>query len=100
MSRNNRGGGNRSLMEFIAFIAVVLMGIWLAIHFIINQTGWVTLEGRMVNLLNFVAIALGAVVALYYSYFWARNAKWKGWFIVWVIALILVVVFLILGIAL
>jgi len=99
MARRGRGGGSNSkLMEMLAFVAVIALGVWVTIVFIINRWSPDFLTGTVVALLNTIAIALGALVALYYSYFYVRT-KGKAAFAVWVVALILIIVFLVLGIA-
>jgi len=96
MARGSGGGNNRSLMAFLAFIAVILIGVSLAIGFIFDrlviQIGGVDL----VWLINHVAVVLGAIVAMYYSYGYVRNRS-KGLFITWIIAVIVILVFVVLS---
>jgi len=96
MSKKNNSQSN-GLMPFVAFIAVLLLGLWALIVFIINAVDAIEISGRAVNALYSVGVALGAIVAAVYSYRFARS-KGMVWFIIWVIAIILIVVFIILGI--
>jgi len=93
----NKDKQSTGLMPFLAFVAVLLIGIWATIVFIINQIDGITIDGPIVGLLNAVGVALGAIVAAVYSFRFAR-ARGMVWFIIWVLAVIVIVVFIVLGI--
>ncbi|MCL2370009.1 MAG: hypothetical protein FWC80_02110 [Firmicutes bacterium] len=85
-------------MPLIAFLAVILIGIWAFIVFIINAIDAINIDGPFLAIIMNVGVILGALVAAYYSFAFART-RGKLWFILWVIAVILIVVFMVLGIS-
>ena len=97
MSRR-RGSNNQpiDLMQLLAFCAVILLGLWAFIIFIVNGTGFITIGGRGVQIINNIGVALGAIVAMFYSYRFART-RGTAWFVIWVIAVVVLIVFLVLG---
>jgi len=96
--RGNRGGGGgggrASLMSFAAFIAVLFIGGALILSFILGFFGGHA--GTISMWAHRIALIVGAIVTLYYSFFFARTKR-GFWFIAWVIAFIAIVLFLILG---
>lgn len=82
MGKNN----NSSIWPLIAFLVLIFM----AVAYILNWAG--IGSGHLM----LVAAILSAVMIGVYSYFWARP-KGMVWFIIWLVALIVVVVFILGG---
>lgn len=82
-------------LAFFSFVAVMLLGLALAISFTIGRV-WDS-AADIAGWIKNIAIAIALLVPLFYSYKAARRYG-KTWFILWIIAVILIVVFYIWGI--
>lgn len=86
------------IVKQLSFIAVLLMGLGIAIGV---AFGWI--HSATINnvgaWIKHIAIAIGLIALCMYSYYEARNHG-MSWFILWVVAVVLIVVFYILGIVL
>lgn len=94
--KSNNSGGD--LLGAIAFVAVLLMGLGIAIGVALNWTGNATIMS-IGNWLKNIAILLGLLVAIFYSYRAART-KTRVWFVLWIVAVVLIIVFYVIGISL
>jgi len=92
--RNNNSGGRPSLMSFAAFVAVIFIGAALVLSFILGFFGGHA--GTISMWAHRIALIVGAIVTLYYSFFYARTKRGLA-YIAWIIAFIAIVIFLILG---
>lgn len=93
MARRTRTRG--SWLALFSFIAVMLMGLGIAIGVILGN--WVSGAASVGNWIKNIAIAIGLLVPMFYSFYEARR-QGTVWFVLWVIAVILIIVFYILGI--
>ncbi len=91
--RSNGGRSNGSWLALFSFIAVMLLGLALAISLVLGK--WVNGAESVAAWIQRIAIAIALVVPLIYSYYEARRHG-TVWFVLWVIAVILIVVFYIL----
>lgn len=73
---------NSNLLGLLAFIAMFINFIYWIIC-IINNQGWITIGGRIIDLAEFIAIILLTIVVLFVSYDWAKGQK-KVWFYFWI----------------
>ena len=78
----------------LSFISVMLMGLGIAIGVVF---GFFDALAAVGNYIKSIAIAIGLVGLCWISYYEARVHGQK-WFIAWVVAVVLIVVFYILGI--
>lgn len=80
----------------LAFVAVLLMGLGIAIGVVL---GFFEPCARVGRWIKDIAIAIGLIGLCWVSYYEARRPRHNRttWFCLWVVAVILVVVFYILG---
>lgn len=81
-------------LRMFAFISVMLMGLGIAVGVVLGK-----INGNFIGVGNWIkniAIAIGLIVPLFYSYYEARRHS-VVWFVLWIIAVILIVVFYIWG---
>lgn len=89
--RGRRSGG--SYLGLFSFIAVMLLGLGIFLGWLLPV---MKVTGNIASVIKQIAIAIALIVPLIYSYYEARRHG-TVWFVLWVIATILVVVFYILG---
>ena len=82
------------LCKVLSFVAVMLMGLGIAIGVVL---GFFEPFAAIGNWIKNIAIAIGMIALCWYSYYEAR-LHGQTWFILWIIAVILVVVFYVLGV--
>ncbi len=86
------------IVRQLSFVAVLLMGLGIAIGVAL---GW--LKSSTVNNIGAwiknIAIAIGLIALCLYSFYEARRRS-MTWFALWVVAVVLIVVFYILGMVL
>lgn len=86
------------IVKQLSFVAVLLMGLGIAIGV---AFGWIhsatinNIGGWIKN----IAIAIGLIALCMYSYYEARSHS-ITWFALWIVAVVLIVVFYVLGIVL
>ncbi|MCM1404395.1 MAG: hypothetical protein NC133_02760 [Prevotella sp.] len=83
----------RSFLNLLSYLAIVFVGIALLLQAIFNMVG---LSAQIVNALNILAQVMAYIVVAFYSFGYAR-ARGTWWLVVWAIAVVLIVVFLVLG---
>lgn len=93
MSKKSNGSGN--WLSFFSFIAVMLLGLALAISITIGKI-WPDADS-VAGWIKSIAIAIALIIPLIYSYYEARRHG-NVWFVLWIIAVILIIVFYIWGI--
>ena len=93
MARRSSSRSTGSWLALFSFIAVMLLGLALVLSFVF---GWIDGMGGIVGYIKRVALGIAICIPLVLSYHEARR-KSQTWFILWVVATVLVVVFYILG---
>ena len=95
---SNKNNNSPGLMPAVAFVAVLALGV-VSLFIFLTNSDILTVNATIQSIFWTVGIALGAFVAAYYSF---RFAKSRGmvWFVIWAIAIVLIIVFLVLGIVL
>ena len=87
----------RKVFNFIAFVSVTMIGIALMLSWILRNSG-----NNISGILMWVATILAFVVVCFYSLFYAlskrRGASLVLHVSIWAVAVVLIVVFVILGI--
>lgn len=85
---------NTGWLSLVSFIAVMLLGLALLISFICKVTK--LNDGNISYYIERVAFAIAIIVPVFLSYYEARR-KTTGWFVCWIIATVLIVIFYILN---
>ena len=84
-----------SIVRALSFISVILLGIGVVIGVIF---GWIDGLAGIGGWIKSIAMTIGIIVLCWYSFYEARTYGYKSaWFIVWLVAVIVIVVFCILG---
>lgn len=86
---------NSSLLGLIAFIAMFINFIYWIIC-IINDKGWITIGGRIIDIAHFIANIFLTIVVLVVSYDWAKGQK-KIWFYFWIAFAVITVLAICIG---
>lgn len=102
-SNNNKNSnkGRRSLLNELAFFAIILLGLAMLLSaifgFIDHFTG-IKWGGSVVSIMNKIALAIAILITVIASYYGARGRS-KNAYILWLVCTILVVLGYILGIS-
>ena len=89
MSTTRRAG----VLSMLSYLAVVGVGLALLLSWLLKMVG---VTAQVVSALNILAQALAYFVVACYSFSFAR-ARGTWWLVVWAAAIVLIVVFLVLG---
>jgi len=89
MSTTRRTG----VLNMLSYLAIVGVGIALLLSWLLNMVG---VTAQVVSALNILAQVLAYFVVACYSFSYAR-ARGTWWLVVWAVAIVLIVVFLVLG---
>ena len=81
------------LCRVLSFIAVMLMGLGITIGVVL---GFFDSCARIGNMIRGIATTIGLIALCWYSYYEAR-LHGRTWFALWGVAVVLIVVFQILG---
>ena len=81
------------MLRMLSFVSVMLLGLAITISAIL---GWIGTAAKIAGYIREIALLIGIIVLCWYSYYDAVT-RTRGWFIAWVIAVVLIVVFYILG---
>lgn len=92
MAKRTRSNG--SWLGLFSFVSVMLLGLAITLTVLLGR--FVDDISQITSLIEKIAIAIALVVPLVFSY---REARRHGtaWFVLWIIAVILIIVFYILG---
>ena len=82
-----------SLLSVLSYLSVVGVGVALLLSWIFQMVG---LTAQVVNALNIIAEVLAYIVVACYSFGYARR-RGGWWLAFWVVAVVMIVVFLVLG---
>lgn len=86
---------NSNVLGLLAFIAMFINFIYWLIQ-IINERGWITINGRLIDVAQFIATVLLTIVVLVVSYDWAKKQK-QVWFILWIVFAVITVLAICIG---
>lgn len=84
--------GSRSVINMLAFVGVICVGLALALGYILSKVG---VSAAFVTALSTVAQCIAYLIISYLSFFFVRRRHW-GWILTWAIAVALIVVFIVL----
>lgn len=93
MTDNNSTNRWRHFVNFLAYIAVIMIGVALALSFILSKVG---ISSTIVDSISKVAYALACVIVCIASFYYARSKRNAWFFILWIISTVLIVVFMVL----
>lgn len=93
MAKKSSSRGTWSWLALFSFVAVMLLALALVLSFIF---GWIDAVAGAAAYIERVAMGIAISVPLVLSYREARRQS-QTWFIIWVVAAVLVVIFYILG---
>lgn len=81
----------KGFVNFLAYLAIVLVALALILEYVLGALGVsATVVGAMSTIAQFIAYAITAVFAFYF----AKSKKNIGFMIAYIVAVILIVVFL------
>ena len=84
-----------SAVRMLSFISVILLGIGVVIGVIFS---WISPLASVGAWIKSIAMTIGIIVLCWYSFYEARTYGYKSaWFIVWLVAVVVIVVFCVLG---
>lgn len=86
-----------SIVRTLSFVAVMIAGLGIAIGVVLGN--WVPGAAAIGGWIKNIAVAIGLLALCWYSYYHARTCS-TVWFVLWIIATILVIVFMVLGMVL
>lgn len=81
------------ILNVLSYLSVVGVGIALLLSWILNVVG---MTAQVVGALNILAQVLAYIVVACHSFGYAQ-ARGRWWLVVWAVAVVLIVVFLVLG---
>lgn len=81
-------------LRTLAFVSVMIMGLGIAVATILGKIS--SDFSRVGNWIQRIAIAIGLIVPMFWSYYEARM-RGTVWFVLWIISIILIVVFYVWG---
>ncbi len=99
MSKNS----DRSLFNFLSFIAIMVVGLGLLVMTILNALSkWTSIDlssnlSSAVNVVMMIIQIFAYAIVAWSSYIYAKSLKGSVWWILWIIAVIVVIVCVILG---
>jgi len=77
-------------MNFLAYVAIIFVGIALIISLIFN---WADGSAEVARAFEIIANLLAYIAVGFYSYFYARSKRNIWFLIAWVVAVVLIIVF-------
>ena len=81
----------KGFVNFLAYLAIVLVALALILQYVLSAVGVsATIVGAMSTIAQFIAYAITAVFAFYF----AKSRRNIGFMIAYIVAVILIVVFL------
>ena len=84
----------KSLVSFLSYIAIAFIAVALILGKILSAVG---LSSSIVGALNLIAQAIAYTITAVYAFAYAKSKNSAGWMIAYVVFVIAIVVFLILG---
>ncbi len=82
-------------LRTLSYVVVLLIALAITIGAVL---GWWSAFAAIAGYIKGIAMTIGLIVLCWYSYYDARMRN-RTWFIIWVVAVIIVIVFQILGFA-
>ncbi len=83
------------ILKMLSFVSVMLLALAIAIGVVL---GWFPKVAAIGGWIKNIALLIGVIVLCWYSFYDAVTRS-RTWFILWIVAVVLIVVFYILGLA-
>ena len=84
----------KSFVNFMAYIAVAFIAVALIVGKILAAVG---LSSTVVGALNIVAQTIAYAITSVFAFYYAKSRKHIGWMIAYIIFVIAIIIFLVLG---
>ena len=84
----------KSFVSFLSYIAVAFIAIALILGKILSAVG---LSSTVVGALNLIAQIIAYAITAVYAFAYAKSRKSMGWMVAYIIFVVAIIVFLVLG---
>ena len=84
----------KSFINFVAYIAVAFIAVALILGKILSAVG---LSSTIVGALNLIAQVIAYTITAVFAFYYAKSRKHVGWMVAYVIFVLAIIVFLVLG---
>ena len=84
----------KSIVNFLSYIAIAFVAVALVLAKIFD---WIGGMANVVNAMTLIAQIIAYAITAVFAFYYAKNRKKMGWMIAYVIFVVIIVVFLVLG---
>ena len=84
----------KSFVNFVAYIAVAFIAVALILGKILSAVG---LSSTVIGALNLIAQIIAYTITAVFAFYYAKSRKQIGWMIAYIIFVIAIIIFLVLG---
>ena len=84
----------KNFVNFVAYIAIAFIAVALILGRIFSAVG---LSSTIIGALNLIAQVIAYTITAVFAFAYAKNAKHIGWMIAYILFVIAIIVFLVLG---
>ncbi len=84
----------KSVVNFLAYIAIAFVAVALILAKVFD---WIGGMANVVSAMTLIAQIIAYAITAVFAFYYAKNRKKMGWMIAYVIFVVIIVVFLILG---
>ena len=84
----------KGFVNFMAYIAIAFIAVALILGKIFSAVG---LSSTIIGALNLIAQVIAYAITAVYAFYYAKSRKHIGWMIAYIIAVVAIIVFLVLG---
>lgn len=84
----------KSVVNFLSYIAIAFVAIALVLAKVFD---WIGGMNQVVSAMTLIAQIIAYAITAVFAFFYAKNRKKMGWMIAYVIFVVIIIVFLILG---
>ena len=84
----------KSFVNFMAYIAVAFIAVALILGKILSAVG---LSSTVIGALNLIAQIIAYAITAVFAFYYAKSRKHIGWMIAYIIFVIAIIIFLVLG---
>lgn len=85
---------SKGFINFLAYVSIAFIAIALILGKILSAVG---LSSTVVGALNLIAQIIAYTITAVYAFFYAKSRKHIGWMVAYIIFIIAIIVFLVLG---
>ncbi len=84
----------KSVVNFLAYIAIAFVAVALILAKVFD---WIGGMANVVSAMTLIAQIIAYAITAVFAFYYAKNRKKMGWMIAYVIFVVIIIVFLILG---